>query len=342
MAVISIHYFSSLKGYVFAQGAHQLSYIAIDQVMRFCVPLFIALSGFGLASKYGSSSISWGEFLKRRVSKLIPPYLLWSFFFMVVLTAVPQWHQPFQLTGVLDVLNVVGYALLYGTADYQLYFIPLIVQLYLLFPLLSWLFNRGKWFVSAVAFGFQVWLYWYIQSYLSPYIKPGFFGSDGPQYFWFFTWIWYFVLGIILAQPNFQKTITSLSKPAIRIMYWATLGGLLWSVFHSYSTIKGGTDPLLALRFTKLPIMMYGTFFILTGLSWVIRRANNTTKNIFSSVIVTTLQILGNHSYTLFFAHTVALRIWFGWKYEVVPMQTLLWVVATLMVTYALSRWIEK
>jgi peptidoglycan/LPS O-acetylase OafA/YrhL len=88
--------------------------------------------------------------------------------------------------------------------------------------------------------------------------------------------------------------------------------------------------------------MLYGTFFVVSGVSWAVRRANNTATNSVSSLITATLQVLGNHSYTLFFAHTVALRVWFGWKYEVVPVQTLLLVSGALVVTYVVSRWVEK
>lgn len=97
---------------------------AVNQLTRFSVPLFFAISGFLLTSRYANIS-SLKKFYNRRFSKIIIPYIFWTLVYYLIIFPNPI----FSLFS-FNFLN----NLLTGDASYQLYFIPVIILLYLIFP----------------------------------------------------------------------------------------------------------------------------------------------------------------------------------------------------------------
>jgi surface polysaccharide O-acyltransferase-like enzyme len=105
---------------------------AIDSFCQFAVPLFVFASGFVLAMNY-SGSFPKGTFYKRRAAAVIPAYLIFSTLYL----AVDCW--PFKT---LPSARWVVYAYLTGNAAGIMWFIPLIVQFYLLYPFLLQAYDR--------------------------------------------------------------------------------------------------------------------------------------------------------------------------------------------------------
>ena len=95
----------------------------LNQASRFAVPLFFMISGFVLEMNYPYHTGYFG-YLKKRLSKILIPYILWSgvYFFVV-----------FHKTSIMSFLIT---ALPTGGSSYQLYFIPSLLIFYLLFPYL--------------------------------------------------------------------------------------------------------------------------------------------------------------------------------------------------------------
>ena len=87
LAVILVHVLSYLPGIY--TGPRQFFFISLDQLTRFCLPAFFILSGYGLASKYTQQQINYFKFLKERVAKLLPLYLIWSLVSILVIKSVP-------------------------------------------------------------------------------------------------------------------------------------------------------------------------------------------------------------------------------------------------------------
>jgi len=97
-----------------------LSFI-LNQLSRFAVPLFFLISGFVLELNY-SFHRNYFAYLKKRLSRILTPFVFWSaIYFYFIYT-----HHS---NSFLD-------ALLYGSASYQLYFIPTLIIFYLIFPVL--------------------------------------------------------------------------------------------------------------------------------------------------------------------------------------------------------------
>lgn len=56
----------------------------IGSAMRPCVPIFIMISGYLLIGRVGSSI----DFMKRRISRLLPPILFWGVFYVFFVSVV--------------------------------------------------------------------------------------------------------------------------------------------------------------------------------------------------------------------------------------------------------------
>ncbi len=110
----------------------------LNQAARFAVPLFFLISGFVL--EYNYQKLNLTQFFQKRLNKLAVPYIIWSIIYYITLN-----RHPLKELVSTDFVK----QLLLGTSSIQLYFIPAIVILYLLFPVfhryLSWFFK--KWFI---------------------------------------------------------------------------------------------------------------------------------------------------------------------------------------------------
>ena len=98
--------------------------VTLNQISRFAVPVFFAASGLLLALHY-SSIPSPLHFYKRRL-RLLVPYTFWVLIYFLIIF-------PHPLKDIFQVNFIYQY--LTGSPSYQLYFIPTLFILYLLFPL---------------------------------------------------------------------------------------------------------------------------------------------------------------------------------------------------------------
>lgn len=96
---------------------------------HFAVPVFLFISGWVLAARY-TGDFSIREFYRRRAWRVIPPYLFFTALYLLV-----RVDGTIGFAGIPSPERVVS-ALLLGTAAYHLWFFVLIIQAYLLFPLI--------------------------------------------------------------------------------------------------------------------------------------------------------------------------------------------------------------
>lgn len=286
IAVIILH----VIGAALVFGSPTNSLLVLDQIMRFCVPLFIGISGFTLALSLEGKQFSWSYFLKRRVVRLLPQYLFWSGIIYFYLQLIPYWHErTYQYP--------IWQQILLGKTDYHLYFVPLIVQFYLLFPFLFWLVK--KW-ATSVLFGsliVQVGTYVFIAQHVE---VPGYnlVWSDQHQYIYFLSWQFYFVLGIYLVQAREVLKSKSIMACAMALLF----GGLVWEIVSALSLYGQHVDIVNATRFTKLSTLLYGSAFLFVAIGWAASSHSvpHRIGNLFARI--------GRDSYTTYLSHTLVLR----------------------------------
>ena len=130
LAVVSIHLLTLATREQFTLPPQNLIFLFLDQVMRFCVPVFIFLSGFGLMLSYQKKDFKLLKFIKKRSFKTLPLYFLWSAYYIALSILIKPWWKVLSGWSISQII-------FNGRADYHLYFVPVIFKLYLVFALLK-------------------------------------------------------------------------------------------------------------------------------------------------------------------------------------------------------------
>ncbi len=184
-----------------------LSVIA-NQIARFSVPVFVFLSGYGLGMKYREGFSSLSDiflFYRDRFVKIALPFL---FITLLILSLVPHGFRFGTDNTSSENFYILIENLYYKNADYHLYFFTIILQCYLVFPLL----NHFT----------QTWLLliFYLPLFLLTY--PGFMilAASGMSYpSWpaaaLVYWLFYFHAGILAARhrDTISKALSPFSLP---------------------------------------------------------------------------------------------------------------------------------
>ncbi len=123
--------------------------VVLNQMGRFSVPLFIFLSGYGLAQSSLSRNRTFlsfadlADFVSKRFSKIALPYFFLTFIFLFF-RGNSYTLADGTFTGFLiQNFGIYAKALLRGNADFHFYFFVIILELYVLFPFL-YIVSRKK------------------------------------------------------------------------------------------------------------------------------------------------------------------------------------------------------
>lgn len=185
LSVVAIHTTSSYVGLK--------SGFVLNQAVRYAVPMFILISGFLLFhSDKASEGGNYLAFIKKRLHRVLIPYLLWT-----VLYTLYDYRHSLSSLLTPPSLDEFFRHLLFGMG--HLYFVVIILQLYLLYPLLNLGFRKG-WHFQLLAASALLTLYFQTASWLLRWdilIFPR--PLLGYYYILFPCWIFYFVLGMFLA-----------------------------------------------------------------------------------------------------------------------------------------------
>ncbi len=309
LGVVGIHLLSSLSPSPFyAVSGWQWLAIGLNQLGRISVPLFVLLSGYGLGQKYGKELGSLKQFFQRRVFKLLPEYLLWSIVFIVVFSTFEIWRSS-------QVNLPLIWQLVLGKADYHLYFVPMVFQLYALYPFLRKALRRQPLFTVLLALSVQLLWYWRFSYHYQPVVEHPLFIGDVEQYLWFPNWIGYFVLGMFLASPP-NPARFKFSLPNWLTLVAACGGALLSWLFatnQAVSLIGSGIDPLIALRTTRYSVVVMSLLAVVLVLVvhkiFASRQVKWERKLPGMTYLLDGLKWLGKHSYRLYLSHTLMIRV---------------------------------
>lgn len=182
---------------------------AIDSALRWCVPIFFMLSGALLLTRDSNERI--GEFLRKRLGKVLLPLLFWSAVYMA--------YNIYQLGEEYTIGQMAGLFLSDGIY-YHLWFLYVITGLYLMAPFLRLLVKHMDKTMFHYFFAF-----WFLFSAAAPIFTraTGYeFAFAGQM---FAPYIGYFLLGAYLVMhPLPKRWLPTLGILAI-IGYAVTLWG---------------------------------------------------------------------------------------------------------------------
>lgn len=151
LAVVAIHVMAAGMGARGPVGAAAPWLTNTYTFIWFATPSFAFMTA---ALIWGHKPIrSWPEyrsFLRRRASVVLIPYLFWSAFYIAYGRYTPADLRPAMPLGsyVIDVVKL----LLLGRASFHLYFIPVVLEFYLVAPLVARAFARRPWIT-----GLSIW-----------------------------------------------------------------------------------------------------------------------------------------------------------------------------------------
>ena len=264
-------------------GATTFFYLFLNVAARFAVPTFVMLSGMGLA--LSKRQEGYFSFIKRRVRKVVVPYIFWSAIYSCT------WDENvgvFHLT--TPSFSKVLLDLLTGRACYHLYFVVIIIQLYLLFPLIRrWLAsNTGLVFSGIIAFAMLC-----IGQYARVPDRWAFFFDDRNP----LGWMFYFGIGIRLAQGGGIDALRSRKyKTLFSLVLPVMLGAMMLFVYRI--SLKGGIDAGLdALG----PVIIIYTLLVNSWL-WKIKWEDSPFRRL--------LQVISDQSYLIYLSHAFVLLLY--------------------------------
>lgn len=217
-------------------------YSHINRSVSFSVPTFLFLAGFLLFHRQDRAGYRHSAFLAGRLRTVLVPYLLWSLVY----------HFGFPHLGARAAgpgLEGLARNLLLGQSAYHLYFVVLIFQFYLLFPLFrSWLTRvRRPWLVLMAVLAFnlaEVWFYfgdWAVSGGMMPALRGALAPFRGRL---FLTWIFYFILGALGGRYAGRLAGLGRSAPVARLLVLLGLLATWWATLAVHQYQMGAGLPL--------------------------------------------------------------------------------------------------
>jgi len=205
-----------------AISLNNMIYLFCHELLLFCVPAFLFVSGYWMAKKNEFAKDHYWRSLIKRLRRILIPYLFWSLVTFLLLLL----HGGASVT-----MKEIVFKLLTGSALFPYYFIILLAQLYILTPVIIYL-NRSTVGTSAIVI-------MNIISLLLIYVSRLGFGLSMSVYDGFFYfWIIFYQLGL-----NIGMNSEFLNSVNIRLLHIATScavvlcfleGFILATTFHQW------------------------------------------------------------------------------------------------------------
>ena len=242
----------------------------LNRSLKFTTPIFIFLSGITGFYGYRNKEIKYFQFLKKRLPKVIIPYLIWCvvYYFAYIKMGFYSFNIKFFVKNVLQ-----------GTMSYHLYFVIIIVQLYIVGPLFYKLVKNSKnrillLVISAV-----------ITSLCVEYIRFDLADRIFLKYMFFYMFGMYVTL-------EYDKFISWLKRNGIFALIGYIIAGLAYTLV-SYYDMK--IYSYVWFIFSTVSIL----FVYLVGLI-----AKDKLQKIYSFI-----KLFGQSSYYIYLMHPIVLTI---------------------------------
>ena len=212
-----------------------------NQAARFGVPMFFLLSGLSLG--LSPRRVTLPDFWLRRLRRVGLPYLGWTLFYFLV----ALWHGQ-GAGSVPGVLRLLGRDLLLGGAASHLWFIPPLLELYLLYPLLRFLYERAP--RLTLCAGFLISL---VCTLIVDIPLP--LGGWWRPHLWrmFPTWLFYFLLGMALAPERLDALEAFCERHAPLFLALGSAGAFLYCL---EGALRGRPDSVKPLLFLYTPLVL--------------------------------------------------------------------------------------
>lgn len=284
--------------------------VLTDQLGRFCVPLFVLLSGHALGRRYAGDDFATGSFYGRRATRIGVPYVFWALLSTAGYIALEHWRWGNDwATAVAKPVDAVGLPwsewLLslrplreFVFAEYHLYFLAIVLQCYLLFPLLRrW--RAGAAGVTAMVALQMGALGWQEAARMTGVWIPPLWSVALP---W---WLGYFQCGVWLAQHEERVAAWIRRWPAALALAVVASGPVAVVADLAWATARGVPSGAAG-AFDRPAIAWYLATVLAAALRWgpqvealLVRRGR----------LAATITAIAAASFATYLAHTWVLRL---------------------------------
>lgn len=308
----------------FAFPDRKILFIAIDTLQLFCVPAFLLLSGFFLTNKRDNQNHPT-QILKKRLSRIIPPYLFWSVVFYI-LNNLGNLNK-FDLLGLVrDVLT--------GSVVPPYYFIVVIIQCYLWWWLLvKFNFLESK---KILVLGCTLQIIFTILFYLTALQQISIPLPLMER--WIFSWMLPFSTGLVLGR-HYDKIQEYVQRKKMMVLA-ITILFYIASIWENYALYEINSDAWFARSFFKLSAQGYAIFFVLSILAF--------DRSIrLPSKISRLVNILAAYSFPIYLMDAMLMRyvllVFYKFLYPTAPLVKLAFLFAvTLALCFAITYLLQK
>ncbi|USB34984.1 acyltransferase [Paenibacillus sp. YPG26] len=296
-------------GYLKETGLADGALLALLVILsKFAVPVFIFITGMVLFYNY-DGQLNYRSFLGKRIKDIGAPFLAWSVFYMWLNHALPG-------AGLHELL-AAGERLITGKSSFHLWYVFMIVQFYLLFPL----FRRGlRRLTDSLCPSVRPWAVFaagaaYIG--LMPLIGmiAGLFrAADIPVLTPLFTtyadrnvlyYLFYFLLG---AAAGMNVARWQLWVRQGRYFYWPVFLG--FTAYFFYQLVDGfQQEDGLHIHFNGIALLQPLMVIFLTSSIFVLYRIAMALKSSGSPLLLRMLTRISMLSYGAYLMHAGVLRI---------------------------------
>jgi surface polysaccharide O-acyltransferase-like enzyme len=264
LAVVAIHTSDKSIGYFHRLDVLVITNVVISVFCQFAVPLFVLLSGFVLTLRYERID-SLRLFYGKRMKAILPPYLVFSLAYLLLSA----------LYGTAVTLRHAAFAIATASSEGHLWFIALIVQLYLLFPIAIVINDRlsAKWTLLFLVGALLVQSMWYVLRIVGLDSAP--FQGPFPLDRVFASNLFYFVVGIVIGRRFESVRRAALLKS--RFVWLAAAAVALLTALTSLSWITAfvtyGSYFNTPARHFLIPVLFEPVLYLCTG--WLLLRVAN-------------------------------------------------------------------
>lgn len=251
----------------------------LNNLSRFAVPIFVLLSGVSLAV---SPPDDCGKFVRGRV-KIIIHYLIWSMVYYIF----------YLQLGWMQVLPLREFAkrFLIGSMSDQLYFVPVIVQLYILYYPLRAAVKKAPMVSLVISLVVTVYFQLAVTVRACAWLLP----AAILPYAWllFPSWMFYFVLGLYFDRNRLEKICEFSKRALLPICLLALAYGVVSGIVVSTRGILWETLSPTVIVYTVL------IFLALTGIASLAK----------APALDGTVKKLSTMSFTVYLSHIVVLQL---------------------------------
>jgi len=290
----------------------------LNQITRYGTPFFAVISGFLLYNQAIKKQYNFKKFLSSRFTKVLIPFFIWSFIYLIVKIYSQGGASDFEGT------KHFIYNFLFGKSWYHLYFIAVVVQFYLVFPLIQRFHSQKQLFVLTI-----IALYFNSFHIIMPLeVSNKLLYQIVNERAFILNWIYYFFLGGLLVHiwPKIISWIKKHSDIVIVLGFMA----IIFTIYE-YTYVDRILDSTKLTNLIHVPIL----FIMFTGLYFVIIKYQKLTSFFLW---------IGNRSMGIYLVHPLV--IWyirrnFTWlleKSKYIPFTYLLILTLTIVLVQLIYR----